>query len=127
MANSIEKLTAYIPLDRRHALASGRPLPERVRGTAIFADIDGFTALTERLVRALGPQRGAEELTVHLNRVYDAVIDVLHAYGASVIAFAGDAVTSWMDGDDGRRAIACALAMRDADGTVCQRRDAGRR
>ena len=114
MTNSLDRLTAYIPLDRRQEMAGHRHLPEHVHGAAIFADIDGFTALTERLVGELGPQRGAEELTGHLNRVYDAVIDVLHHYGASVIAFAGDAVTSWLDGDDGRRATACGLAIRQA-------------
>jgi adenylate cyclase len=110
--NPIDPLSAYIPLDRRRALAANHPLTEKVWGAAIFADIDGFTALTEHLVGELGSQRGAEELTVHLNRVYDAVIDVLHEYGASAIAFAGDAVTSWIEADDGRRATACALAMR---------------
>lgn len=105
---------AYIPMDRRHALATGRQLPDRAHGAALFADISGFTPLTEALVRELGPQRGAEELTRYLNLVYDAVIDELHRFGGSVIAFAGDAITCWLEGDDGRRATACALAMQRA-------------
>jgi len=101
-------------MDRRHALARGVTLPDRTQGAGLFADISGFTQLTEALVRELGPQRGAEELTRYLNLVYDAVIDELHRFGGSVIAFAGDAITCWLDGDNGRRAIACALAMQTA-------------
>lgn len=105
---------AYIPMDRRFALAEGYTLTDRTQGAALFIDISGFTQLTEALVRELGPQRGAEELTRYLNLVYDAVIDELHRYGGSVIAFAGDAITCWITADDGLRATACALAMQTA-------------
>jgi len=105
---------AYLPMDRRFAWAGGYTLPDRTQGAALFVDISGFTPLTETLVRELGPQRGAEELTRYLNLVYDAVIDELHRYGGSVIAFAGDAITCWLDGDAGLRATACALAMQSA-------------
>jgi adenylate cyclase len=101
----------YGPIDRRLALAKNQSLPDRVEGAALFVDISGFTALTEALARELGPQRGAEQLTVYLNRVYDALISVLHAYSGSTIGFSGDAMTCWFDGDDGRRATASALAM----------------
>ncbi len=103
-----------MPIDRRHALARGTTLPALATGAALFADISGFTPLTESLLRALGPQRGAEELTHFLNRVYDALIAELYHYGGSVIGFSGDAITCWLDGDDGRRAVACGLAMQRA-------------
>ncbi|HXF61753.1 MAG TPA: tetratricopeptide repeat protein [Caldilineaceae bacterium] len=109
-----ENLLAYLPMDRRQALARRLTLPDRSRGAALFADISGFTPLTEALVRELGRQRGAEELTRTLNLVYDALIDELHRYGGSAIAFAGDAITCWFDGDDGARAAAAALAMQQA-------------
>ena len=105
---------AYLPRDRRRALAEGRELPDRVHGAALFADISGFTPLTEALADELGPQRGAEELTANLNRVFHAVIDELDRFGGDVIYFSGDAITCWVDGDDGARAAACGLAMRDA-------------
>lgn len=101
-------------MDRRLALAEGRDLPERTKGSALFADISGFTPLTEMLARQLGPRRGAEELTRQLNRVYDALIVVLHHYGGSVIGFSGDAITCWLDGDDGQRGTAAALSMQTA-------------
>lgn len=106
-------LDAYIPIDRRLAIARGQALPDRARGAVLFADISGFTDLTERLVRQLGPQRGAEELTRQLNAVYGALIAEIHDYHGSVIGFSGDAITCWYDGDDGRQATACALAIQN--------------
>ena len=116
----------YLPPDRRLALAAGQELPEHTSGAALFADISGFTPLTEALVRALGAKRGAEELPHQLNRVYDALIAETDRYGGSVISFAGDAITCWFadpEAGDGRpetpftsqaaalRATACALAI----------------
>src|SRR5437016_13708678 len=110
---AVGRAEAYIPGDRRRALASGLPMPDRVRGAALFADISGFTPLTEALAKELGPQRGAEELTAHVNRVFHAVVDELDRYGGHVIYFSGDAITCWIDGDDGVRATACGLAMQE--------------
>jgi adenylate cyclase len=105
---------AYVARDRRQALADRVEMPDRVRGTAIFADISGFTPLTEALANELGPQRGAEELTANLGRVFHAVIAELDRYGGNVIYFSGDAITGWIDGDDGLRGVAAAFAMQDA-------------
>ena len=105
---------AYIARDRRRALAERRDMPDRVEGAALFADISGFTPLTEALAAELGPQRGAEELTANLGRVFHAVIEQLDRRGGDVIYFSGDAITCWLDGDDGLRATAAALAMQDA-------------
>ncbi len=110
----METPAVYLPEDRRQAYARGQELPERADGSALFADISGFTPLTEMLARALGPRRGAEELTRYLNGVYDTLIAELHRYGGSVISFSGDAITCWFNGDDGRRATATALAMQRA-------------
>ena len=51
----MDRATTYIPMDRRQAMARGETLPERMRGAALFADISGFTSLTEALARELGP------------------------------------------------------------------------
>ena len=111
---SRDRPDAYIPRDRRWALHHGHALPDRVRGSALFADISGFTPLTEALVKELGPQRGAEELTANIGRVFHAVIAELDAYDGNVIYFAGDAITCWIDGDDGTRACAAATGMQEA-------------
>jgi class 3 adenylate cyclase/tetratricopeptide (TPR) repeat protein len=134
---TIERLAAYLPIDRRHALARGASLPDRGVGAALFADISGFTPLTNNLARELGPQRGAEELSRQLNRIYTALIAEVHRFRGSVTAFSGDAITCWFDGEKAGdstllphsprssdrprrplppaadRALACALAMQE--------------
>jgi class 3 adenylate cyclase len=107
----IDRSEAYLAGDRRRALSDGRELNDRVTGAALFADVSGFTPLTEALANELGPQRGAEELTAHLNRVFHAVIDDVERFGGEVIYFGGDAITCWLDGDDGRRGAACGIAI----------------
>ena len=107
-------LSVYVPMDRRHALAHGQALPGRSQGTALFADITGFTPITDALVRTYGRQRGAEETTALLDRVYGALIAEVDRHHGAVIGFSGDAITCWFDGDPGPSAITAALAMRDA-------------
>ncbi|HZJ22527.1 MAG TPA: adenylate/guanylate cyclase domain-containing protein, partial [Anaerolineales bacterium] len=116
-----ETVAVYIPMDRRQALAHGRILPEYAHGAALFADVSGFTTLTESLANELGLQRGAEEIIRHLNRVYSTLVNEVHRSGGTVITFSGDAITCWFDDLDllgnqrpdtsAERAITCALAM----------------
>ena len=120
MSKNIESFAAYLPIDRQIAIAEGRELPVKTHGAAVFADISGFTPLTELLARTFGPKRGAEELTVYLNSVYDALIQIVHRFGGSVIGFSGDAITCWFDGGDDAdvlptlRATTAALVMQEA-------------
>ena len=107
----MQLLMPYVPVDRRQALYHGTVMPDRTVGAALFADISGFTPLTGALMKEFGSQRGAEKLLDIINPIYEALITRLHAYKGSVIGFAGDAITCWLDGDDGRRATACALDM----------------
>src|SRR6478609_29604 len=109
---------AYIPADRRRALARGEDLPTLANGSALFVDISGFTPLTEALAREFGERRGAEELGATLDRVFAALMEPLHAWRGNVVYFSGDAVTAWLDGDDGSRAAACGLAMQEVMGQV---------
>ena len=110
----MDNLSSFIPLDRRQALLRNAELPQRAVGAALFADISGFTPLTEALLKNFGAKHGAEKLTEHLNTVYGKLIAELHRYGGSVIGFSGDAITCWLNNDDGRRAVACGLAMQKA-------------
>ncbi len=112
-------LQVYLPQDRWRALARGVALPESTTGATLFADISGFTQLTESFTQALGPRRGAEELSRQINAVYDALIAAIEHYGGSVITFAGDAITCWFDSrsllslpaEPGECAVAAALAL----------------
>ena len=108
----MDSLRAYLAEDRARALAIEKDLPDRTCGAALFADISGFTPLTEALTHALGPRRGIEALTDQINAVYAALGAVVIRWRGSVIGFAGDAMTCWFDDADGPaipRAAACAL------------------
>src|SRR6266508_1502446 len=109
----MDLVSAYLPLDRRFALAGGNPLPENGRGAVLFTDISGFTTLTEALVNMLGYQRGAEELSQYLDKVFGLSAEVVRYHG-SVISSGGDALLSWFDGsekDAAQRAVTVAFEM----------------
>ncbi len=107
-------LHSYLPQDRRRALSRGQGLPDRASGSALFADISGFTPLTEAFTLGLGARRGIEELTHQINAVYDALIMEIEKYGGSVVGFAGDAITCWFDGERASQAVTAALALQTA-------------
>ena len=111
----MQRLGSYLPQDRLHALANDASLPDHSTGSAIFADISGFTPLTEKLTQTLGPRKGVEELSRVLNRVYDAMIGQVENFGGSIISFAGDSVIGWFEEVDlspaSLRAVTCAQAM----------------
>jgi adenylate cyclase len=125
-------LSAYLPQDRRRALARGESLPDHSSGAVLFADISGFTPFAKALRLSYGARRGAEALSRTLDVVYAALIGEVERYGGSVTGFAGDAIFCWFSGgetmddrrrttDDGlssalygRRAIACAVALQAA-------------
>ena len=111
----MHRLGTYLPQDRLRALIRGESLPEHTQGSAIFADISGFTPLTEKLTRALGPRRGVEALSQQLTVVYGTLIDQVEGYGGSIISFAGDSIIGWFEeldtGSASLRAASCALSM----------------
>jgi class 3 adenylate cyclase/tetratricopeptide (TPR) repeat protein len=105
-------LTAHVPtvLLRHLEQAQG----ERVRSleaTVVFADVSGFTRLSERLARA--GNEGAEQLTDAINACFTALLAQAYDMGASLIKFGGDALLLWFDGDEhAARACTAAVAMR---------------
>jgi adenylate cyclase len=113
-------LATYLPQDRLRALARAESLPGVANGSALFADISGFTRLTETLLELLGPRLGAEELTKYLDVIYTALISEVEQDGGSVIGFAGDSITCWFDnvhGPAAPRAVHCAFALQSAMST----------
>ena len=82
-----------------------------VDGSLLFADISGFTSLSERLARK--GRIGAEELTGTLNDCFAAILAVAYDAGGSLLKFGGDAVLLLFEGDlHAPRACASALRMR---------------
>jgi class 3 adenylate cyclase/tetratricopeptide (TPR) repeat protein len=84
-----------------------------VEGTLVFADISGFTALSERLARR--GRIGAEELVETLSRIFGAMLDQAAARGGMLLKFGGDALLFLFEGGDhARRAVSAAVEMRTA-------------
>ncbi len=85
----------------------------QVTGTVVFADISGFTRLSEQLAE-LG-RAGAEELTRILNGTFDALLEVARSEGGDLVKFGGDALFLFFEGDQhGERATRAAYRMRAA-------------
>ena len=86
------------------------PATERRLVTVLFADLVGFTALSEN--------RDAEEVRALLTRYFDAARQVIERFGGTVEKFIGDAVmavwgTPVAREDDPERAVRAALDLVD--------------
>lgn len=93
------------------------PHPHRIQGaywngTVLFADLSGFTALSEQL-SALGKQ-GAEEISGTINHLFEALVSELHRHNGILLKFGGDALTAFFDADqlgDQHANLACCAAL----------------
>jgi class 3 adenylate cyclase len=82
-----------------------------IDGTLVFADVSGFTALSERLA-VLG-REGAEVLTEHIDAVFAELLGGAHAAGGDLLSYGGDAVVLWFEGEEhARRAVSAGAEMR---------------
>jgi class 3 adenylate cyclase/tetratricopeptide (TPR) repeat protein len=82
-------------------------------GSFVFADISGFTRLSEQLAE-LG-KAGAEELTVLLNATFEDLLGVARAEGGDLVKFGGDALFLFFAGDHhAERCCRAAAGMRAA-------------
>ena len=79
-------LVEWVAENPTPGLANGR----FVHGTLLFADISGFTAMSEQLSQ--NGREGAEEITAIVNRYFAAMLDILKRYNGQLIRFGGDAL-----------------------------------
>lgn len=87
----------------------------RLRAAALFADISGFTPLTETLLAQ--QKEGAEALTDALNRLFAPLVQAVYSYGGFITTFAGDAFTALFplrQRHAAARALQAALFIQDA-------------
>lgn len=110
----MRELEAFLPIDRRYALAYGEDIPGQMSGTLVFADVSGFTPLMESYVSDLGRQRGTEEFSHLLNRFFQSMTGPLDLYRGSIICFIGDAVIAWFKDDNGLRAASACHKIKEA-------------
>jgi len=81
-----------------------------VQATLLFADIAGFTAMSERLTQ-LG-REGAEVITGIVNDYFAAMLEVIAHHNGDLFKFGGDALLVCFNDDDGAgRACRAALEM----------------
>ncbi len=86
---------------------------QSVDSTLVFADISGFTALTEKLARR--GRIGAEELIETLNRIFGTMLEQAAVRGGELLKFGGDALLFVFRGDEHAfRACRSAVDMRAA-------------
>jgi class 3 adenylate cyclase len=82
-------------------------------GTLMFTDLSGFTKLME--ANAQRGRAGAEELLYRLNDYFKQMIEVMSAFGGSLLEFTGDAMLAQFQGDlrysDTAQAIRAGLKM----------------
>ena len=121
-ADVLKQYRAYVPqlvLKDLYALKQGQAPHSQFETALLFADISGFTALTERLA-SQGPG-GMEQLTQILNAYFGQMIATITGHGGDIIKFAGDAMLAvWPAIDDveladcQRAALQCGLAVHSA-------------
>lgn len=111
----LERASAHVPRlllgwpaehgDARHAV---------IDGTTVFADISGFTKLSERLAR-LGGKSGAEQVAGVVSTAFHDLLTVVAAHGGEMLKFGGDAVLLLFRGPHHPvRAAAACIAMQAA-------------
>ncbi|MBS0661420.1 MAG: AAA family ATPase [Verrucomicrobia bacterium] len=123
-AAPVQELARFVPGCVLNAILA-RPEPltqpalESFLGAVLFADISGFTRLSESLAEK-GPA-GAEELSAILNDYFGRLIERIHAHGGDVVKFAGDALLAiWRAEDEthlarlAAEAARCALELEEA-------------
>jgi class 3 adenylate cyclase len=90
-------------------LATGKGVrSERKYVTILFADVTGFTPMTERL--------GPEEVVAIINRYYEVVTEVIFRYGGTIERYTGDGIMVLFGApvtheNDSERAIRAALDL----------------
>ncbi len=115
----MRKLLAYLPYQIAADLLRGADLVGRTRrddAVTLFADVSGFTPMSEALSRF--GQGGTEDLTRLLNDYFAVMIDLIASYGGVVVSFGGDSLTALFylkgdvsSGEIAARATHCALDM----------------
>ncbi|MBU1879683.1 MAG: AAA family ATPase, partial [Chloroflexi bacterium] len=115
-------LTTYVPRCLADQVTAhptpGQPRGQFLDGTVLFADISGFTSMSEKLGQR-GPA-GTEELTAIVNDYFDEMLRIIAQSDGDLLKFAGDAMLVYFpaftrgDETEADWAIRAALRMRRA-------------
>ena len=107
------RLAPYVPEILRELIAGGRTGLTEVDGSILFADVSGFTALSERLAKH--GREGTEALITLIDRIMDRLAGAAQQLGGDVIGFGGDAlIVAFRDEGHELRAAAAAFDLQRA-------------
>ena len=118
-----KSLLGYLPailikkiLEQKDTERKKPPLTMPIKTVSLFADISGFTKLSESFSKK--GRKGSEFLAFCLNRYMELLINIIGNNGGDIIKFAGDALlVIWPQEEKGdeinscRRAVQCALQI----------------
>ncbi|XP_062437657.1 adenylate cyclase type 10-like [Rhea pennata] len=91
--SELGEVAAYVPdLLLSEDLKQESRCVENFHGVLLFADVSGFTALTEKFSQSINLDQGADEVAQTLNQYMGDILEELLAFGGDVLKFAGDAV-----------------------------------
>jgi class 3 adenylate cyclase/tetratricopeptide (TPR) repeat protein len=102
LASLLHTISTYLPLSLvQHRLSQPTEdlvWGEVVEGTLVFADVSGFTAMSEKL--AAHGREGAEVMTEVVNKIFAAVLEPVTIYGGELLKFGGDGALCSFQGDE---------------------------
>ena len=112
-----EPVVDTIMKDRDLFMAGGRPRPQELTATVLYADVAGFTTICEELA--------PEPLILWLDQYIDAMAGLIMAHGGVLLRFIGDGILAVFGvpvprrdeaaiATDANNAAHCALAMEQA-------------
>jgi class 3 adenylate cyclase len=97
----LESVSKYLPrllIQQRFNRPRGQSVfADFFQGSLLFADISGFTAISEKL--AASGKRGAEELTSIMNRAFASLTRIIFRHGGDILKFGGDAALVFFRGE----------------------------
>jgi len=117
LSNLFNNLSAHLPAYVVENVVRN-PMPGQaggrfVEGALLFADVSGFTAMSEKLSRV--GREGAEEITTIINRYFSAMLNILREHGGQLIQFGGDALLGlFIEPNSAARATLAGLKMQVA-------------
>ncbi|MBN1890391.1 MAG: tetratricopeptide repeat protein [Thermoflexales bacterium] len=119
----LQDVSSYLPAHVvRQRLAAAGPAGvsgQFAHGTLMFADISGFTAMSERL-SALG-REGAEVITRIVNGYFETMLGIVLGYGGDLFKFGGDAMlVAFLDENGALNACRASQAMQQAMGQFAE-------
>jgi class 3 adenylate cyclase/tetratricopeptide (TPR) repeat protein len=120
--NLLRNISTYIPqnvvLSYTEKTGQGVRQGRCLEGTLVFADVSGFTALTEELGKH--GNAGVEEISRVLNELFSAMIRVIFKYKGILVKYGGDAMMIFFSSEEnfcgkqhGENGLRCAMEMQE--------------